>query len=30
MVLAKVRMEEMRKALGMPVNKDQVSEAKES
>lgn len=30
MALAKVRMDEMRKALGMPVNKDQVSEAKES
>jgi hypothetical protein len=30
MALAKVRMDEMRKALGMLVNKDQVSEAKES
>ncbi|RDH87715.1 MAG: helix-turn-helix domain-containing protein [endosymbiont of Escarpia spicata] len=30
MALAKVRMDEMRKALGMPVNKDQASEAKES
>ncbi|MEW8074167.1 MAG: STY4528 family pathogenicity island replication protein, partial [Candidatus Thiodiazotropha sp.] len=30
LALAKVRMDEMRKALGMPVNKDQVSEAKES
>ncbi|MES9988226.1 MAG: STY4528 family pathogenicity island replication protein [Candidatus Thiodiazotropha endolucinida] len=30
MALAKVRMDEMRKALRMPVNKDQVSEAKES
>ena len=30
MALAKERLDEMRKALGMPVNKDPVSEAKES
>jgi hypothetical protein len=30
MALAKLRMDEMRKALGMPVNKDPASEAKES